>query len=286
MHVIIGTIPDDDLPVTIGKIGMRNSKLEIDGIRLDIDRGTPAMASAACQTSKYLNREPPTAIFAGDTGCGEGSRALYAWLEKNIAQFNPTVITFHYILPDNKLHNRVLDAILKLQPRPILIADAGYMYVAKMSGHAPDYDLFTPDAGELAFLADELAPHPFYTRGFILHDGYGIEEKIARAYEYKNAAKVLIVKGSIDYVVSRGRIVEKISEPCIEALEPIGGTGDTLTGIVSALAASGKDLAEASILACRVNRIAGQLANPTPATRVCKLIEKIPDALKTVYNPS
>jgi len=35
-----------------------------------------------------------------------------------------------------------------------------------MSGNAQSFDLFTPDAGELAFLADEEAPHPFYTRGF------------------------------------------------------------------------------------------------------------------------
>jgi ADP-dependent NAD(P)H-hydrate dehydratase / NAD(P)H-hydrate epimerase len=49
--------------------------------------------------------------------------------------------------------------------RPILIADAGFMYAAKMSGQAACYDFFTPDVGELAFLADEMAPHPFYTRG-------------------------------------------------------------------------------------------------------------------------
>jgi len=45
-----------------------------------------------------------------------------------------------------------------------LIADAGFMYAAKMSGQASKYDLFTPDVGELAFLADEEAPHLFYTR--------------------------------------------------------------------------------------------------------------------------
>ena len=48
-------------------------------------------------------------------------------------------------------------------PKPTLVADAGFMYVAKMSGYADAYDLFTPEAGELAILADEKAPHPFYT---------------------------------------------------------------------------------------------------------------------------
>ena len=64
------------------------------------------------------------------------------------------------------------------------------MYAAKMSGQAASYDLFTPDAGELAFLADETAPHPFYTRGFILHENNKIPDLINRAYSHKNAAKV------------------------------------------------------------------------------------------------
>jgi len=67
-------------------------------------------------------------------------------------------------------HNRVLFQIQGLAEKPVLIADAGFMYAAKMSGQAELYDLFTPDIGELAFLADEAAPHPFYTRGFILHE--------------------------------------------------------------------------------------------------------------------
>jgi hypothetical protein len=52
-------------------------------------------------------------------------------------------------------------ALNEVNPRPLLCADAGYMYVAKMSGYAASYDLFFPDAGELAFLADENAPHPY-----------------------------------------------------------------------------------------------------------------------------
>ena len=52
-------------------------------------------------------------------------------------------------------HNRILLAIEDLPVRPLLMADDGYMYVAKMSGYAASYDLFTPDVGELAFLSDE-----------------------------------------------------------------------------------------------------------------------------------
>lgn len=82
-----------------------------------------------------------------------------------------------------------------MRPQPLLIADAGFMYAAKMSGQSEAYDLFTPDAGELAFLADEEAPHPFYTRGFILHEENHVPELIARAYAHKNAAKHLLIKG-------------------------------------------------------------------------------------------
>ena len=126
-------------------------------------------------------------------------------------------------------------AIEAMARRPILIADAGFMYVAKMSGQAGQYDLFTPDVGELAFLADEEAPHPFYTRGFILHEDNPVPDLISRAYTFDNAAKYLLVKGRIDYVACREGVLATVSEPSLEVLEPIGGTGDTITGIAAAL---------------------------------------------------
>ena len=87
--------------------------------------------------------------------------------------------------------------------RPTLVADAGFMYVAKMAGDAPFFDLFTPDAGELAYLADEKAPHPFYTRGFILHEENLIPDLIKRAYRHHNAASYLLVKGVEDFIASK-----------------------------------------------------------------------------------
>ena len=54
--------------------------------------------------------------------------------------------------------------------------------LAKMSGFASAYDLFTPDVGEMAFLADEAAPHPSYTRGFLLQEEERVPELIQRAY--------------------------------------------------------------------------------------------------------
>jgi ADP-dependent NAD(P)H-hydrate dehydratase / NAD(P)H-hydrate epimerase len=60
-------------------------------------------------------------------------------------------LVFHYLQPDVNWHNRVLFAVEEMDRRPVLIADAGFMYAAKMSGQSSQYDLFTPDIGELAF---------------------------------------------------------------------------------------------------------------------------------------
>ena len=73
-----------------------------------------------------------------------------------------------------------------------------------------------------------------------------------------------------------------IEEPVIEELEPIGGTGDTITGIAAALVASGMEIPAACAAACRANRIAGLLARPTPATQIHEIIANIPKSLGVV----
>jgi NAD(P)H-hydrate repair Nnr-like enzyme with NAD(P)H-hydrate dehydratase domain len=179
-------------------------------------------------------------------------------------------------------HNRVLFAVDEMAQRPILVADAGFMYAAKMSGPSAKYDLFTPDVGELAFLADEEAPHPFYTRGFILHEENRIPELISRAYEHDNAPRYLVVKGGQDYVADSQGIQATIDSPVEGAMEARGGTGDTLTGIVAALIAAGIEIKEAAVIAARVNRLAGSFAKPTPATQVMEIVEHIPRALEAI----
>jgi len=44
--------------------------------------------------------------------------------------------------------------------------------------------------------------------------------------------------------------------------------------------AQGLDLETAALLAARVNRLAGLLASPTPATQVAEIIARIPRALE------
>ena len=211
---------------------------------------------------------------------GRGSRALYARLVDILPQRRCSTLVFHYLQPDVDWHNKVLFAAQAMPGAPKLIADAGFMYAAKMSGQAPAYDLFTPDAGELAFLADEDAPHPFYTRGFILHDENKVPELAARAYAHGNAASCLMIKGGTDHVAGPQGILGTVAEPSEEAMEAMGGTGDTLTGLVSALVESGLDIAEAALLAARANRLAGQLTAPHPGTQIRELLPHLPRALE------
>jgi len=282
MLAIVGTIPEQNFPLVAGEVALEGDSIHIGERRVPVNRGTPALLAAAIKAGQTLNLPPPFGYLVGDIGLGDGSRQLYDYLVRNLPGSCFSVITFHYLLPDVDWHNRVLFALEEMNPRPILIADAGSMYVAKMSGQSDAYELFTPDAGELAFLADEEAPHPFYTRGFILHEENRVPDLISRAYRHKNAARYLLVKGIKDHIASKEGIHAVIDFPMNEALEAMGGTGDTLTGIVSALIASGIKVLEASVMAARINRLAGDYACPSPASQVSEIIEFIPWAIEEV----
>lgn len=284
MLAIIGTVPEEDFPITFGKANLDNDFLVVDNKKILIQRGTTALIASACKIFEFLNKDFPYVYLVGDTGKGIGSRKLYEYFVKDIKKRSFQTLTFHYLMPDADWCNKILFAIEELKERPFLIADAGFMYAGKMSGNAKHFDLFTPDPGELAFLADEEAPHPFYTRGFLLQDENKVEELINRAYEHENAPKYLIVKGKADYIVKDGKVIEIVSEPVIEALEPIGGTGDSITGIVSALIDSGYEVQKACIFASKINRVAGKLANPDPSTQISEIIKLIPQAAKTILS--
>ena len=281
MLILIGTVPEENFPFVSGTVSLQGERLSLDGQATPINRGTPALVAAASAVCETLGLDPPFSFLVGDEGVGHGSRELYAHLETHLPAIDAEVITFHYLQPDVDWHNRILLALQQKSSLPVMIADAGYMYAAKMSGFAPCYDLFTPDIGEMAFLADEVAPHPFYTRGFILHQEGDVPTLIKRAYEGENAAKTLLIKGVKDYICTKERIVATVDGPEVRALEPMGGTGDTITGMAAALVFSGYPVPEAAAIAAKANRLAGALAYPTPASQVLELIEKIPEALET-----
>ena len=141
---IVGTVPDPDFPLVHGPVAWDGDQLTIAGRRVTVLRGTPALLAAALRAAPCLGHPEIYAFLVGDIGKGQGSRRLYQFLEENLKDFDLQVLTFHYLQPDVDWHNRVLFAIDAMLRRPLLIADAGFMYAAKMSGQAAAYAFFTP----------------------------------------------------------------------------------------------------------------------------------------------
>ncbi|KUK32138.1 MAG: Sugar kinase [Thermoanaerobacterales bacterium 50_218] len=277
MLLIAGTVPTVELPFVSGKVEMQGNNLFVEGYSLPCAQGTTAMVSAALAVTTYLNLEPPYVVLAGDLGSGEGSRQIYCYLIEHIAELSPRVLALHYIMPDLELMKKLVAMVDKCQKRPILIADAGSMYTAKAVGVAPQFDIFTPDPSEIAFLADPEAIHPAYINKHLFDaDIDRVPELIKKAYEVGGAAKVLLVKGSIDYIGSDGEIIATVDQPDVPELECIGGTGDTITGMVAALSFAEIDLVSAALISARANRLAGKMAGVSPASRVGELISLLP----------
>lgn len=292
--LICGSVPDETFPLCLRRWAVRGERLEALPVPgepsprpLAVERGTPALMATACAACEALGVEPPFTLLCGDQGKGDGSRALYAAFGERAAAIDGLAgVTFHYLYPDLAGHDRVLMAIDAMERQPTLVADAGFMYVSKMSGYAARFDLFTPDIGELSFLADEKAPHPFYTRGFLLareDDAPGLVERIwTRPPEERNCPRVLLVKGCRDLIVEDGRIVDTVDEPFTPALEAVGGTGDLVTGLVTALLAAGRPMIESCRVAARAARAAGAMASPTPATQLREILPFVGRALQGV----
>ena len=134
---------------------------------------------------------------------------------------------------------------------------------------------------EMAFLADPAATHPAYVQRHLIDtDIHQTPELIASAYGQQSAARLLLVKGAVDYVVRDGEIVATVTEPDVPAMEAIGGTGDTITGMVSAFVYAGLEPPEAAVIAARANRMAGKMAAATPATRVGQVNAKLPEVFQ------
>jgi len=281
MMLLVGTVPFEDLPLTMGKVTIEGEFLIVNGYRIPCAQGTGAMMGAALVATNYLKLEAPQVLVAGDTGQAVGSRNIYEYLIQRVAELSPEVLTLHYCVPYMALTRRLCNAIKGCSRKPTLIADAGSMYAAKAAGLATEFDIFTPDAPEMAFLADPDATHPAYIARHLFNtDITQTPRLVVTAYQHKNAARLLLVKGAIDYVVHNGDILATITEPDVPELEAIGGTGDTITGLVSAFAYAGLDLHEAAIIATKSNRMAGKFTQATPATKVRQIIDQFPVVFK------
>ncbi|MEW6142419.1 MAG: NAD(P)H-hydrate dehydratase [Chloroflexota bacterium] len=280
MMLLAGTVPVQDMPLTAGEVRFDGDCTRVGDHAIPSTQGTGAMISAALAVTNCLRLPPPWALVAGDIGRGAGSREMYNYLINGILEISPRVLALHYCVPDMALMRSLCQAVDKCDRRPVMIADAGSMYAAKAAGLAPKFDIMTPDTSEMAFLADPEATHPAYiARHLFDTESARIPELVTAAYKNNNAARYLLVKGSTDYIACEGKIVSTITGPNIPALEPIGGTGDTLTGLVAALTYYRMDPEGALVTAARANRIAGEAAGATPATLVNSIIEKFPVVL-------
>ncbi len=284
--MLVGTAPIKELPMKKGFAKFKGGELIIDDYSMPSEQillGTASMVSAAAVMCEALSLKAPYVVIAGDLGRGDGSRKVYAFLTEEAFTLSPKVLTMHYILPVRTPFVEFMEMLDYWPSKPTMIADAGSMLVAKAVGACETFDLFTPDPGEISFLGDPDAAHPAYVSHFLFEiDTTDVPRLIKQAYEHNNSPSVLLVKGPVDFVAKDGEIIETIREPNVPALEAIGGTGDTITGIVSALAYAGHDLVDAAIYAAKINRVAGLLAKPTPATKISEIIPYIPEAWKVV----
>jgi hypothetical protein len=284
MMLLFGTLPHRDFPLTYGQVRREGDGLKADGRQFSRTQGTGAMISAALAITSHFKVDSPYVLVAGDVGEGKGTRDIYQYLIEKVYDLKPTVITMHYSLPIMALMRKFIDTVKTCEKRPFLIADAGAMYAAKGAGLSGEFDIFTPDPSEMAFIADPQATHPAYIARHLFDcDSSKIPEQISNSFKQGSAAKLMVVKGKTDYVAEGGEILYTVSEPNVPHLEPIGGTGDTITGLVSGLVYAGLAPREAALFAFRTNRLAGQLANPNPATKVKEIIDQFPRVAEQYY---
>jgi len=280
---IMGTLPFNEMGLKAGKATFEGGRLKVEDFEVTPSLGTSVMVASACITCEALNLKSPYFVTSGDIGDGKRSKELYQYVAANLGTLDVTVLAMHYIMPDIPGMRNILNSLREARKEATVIADAGAMYAAKAADLAQKIDIFTPDAGEMAYLADPKATHPAYVEHLLFElDATEVVTLIRKAYETRNTPKILLVKGPVDYIVEDGEVVETIEEPSISAMEAIGGTGDSLTGILSALIHGGYEKIDACIKAAKINRIAGKLAEPDPATSILNIIGKIPDALKEV----
>ncbi|MDG7007079.1 MAG: sugar kinase [Nitrososphaerota archaeon] len=288
MLLLAGTLPVDDDSVVVGPIAYDGAVLSVGDRPVPAEMmtlGATAMMAAASVTSRALGADPPMGVMSGDLGDGRGSRRVYRFLADRAGEIGASAVTVHYILPLRQEFMDFVEMVDYWEKRPFLIADAGAMLIAKATGLCDKFDLFTPDAGEMAFLADPDAGHPAYVRAVLFdRDTVNVPELVSLAYSARNAPRYLAIKGPVDFVVDNGKIAYTVDQPEVPALEAVGGTGDTVTGIISALIASGTEPTRASLVALRANRLAGRLCSATPATGVFEMVKSIGEAVTTVMD--
>lgn len=291
MLFLVGTLPVSPGEVFEGDVSFKQGIFRIGDHELPPCQGSSAMALAALSVTDSMKAAAPYALFGGDTGGGEGTRAIFKQFEEALAHVarrheehlasgwhEPLVVTFHYMLPIMSLMKHAVEAVEQIAPHALLVADAGGMYAARAAGLSGRFELLTPDVGEIGFLAETEATHPAYVAEYLFGtEKFDVPTLIEKAYELGTASKVLIVKGSMDYVAAKSAaphyIVSTLDYPDVPELEAIGGTGDTITGLASGYLSIGQETQDAAFGALAMNRRAGQKIGAQVFTPVLEIIE-------------
>lgn len=200
MFLLVGIVPIKNLPLIMGEVKAEGDFLVVNGYRIPCTQGTGAMISSALMAIKYIGKDKPHVLVIGDIGDGKGSRDIYKYLIENITKLSPSTLVLHYCMPYMGLIKKLCKAIEGCSKKPVMIADAGSMYAAKASGMARKFDIFTPDATEIAFLADPNATHPAYINKHLFDtDITKIPKLVEMAYQNDSAAKSTISKGKYGF---------------------------------------------------------------------------------------
>jgi NAD(P)H-hydrate repair Nnr-like enzyme with NAD(P)H-hydrate dehydratase domain len=275
--LVVATYPISGGPVLSGRVHSEAGVLHVAGSPVPASQGTSAMLGAALAVSGYLETPAPHALIAGDIGRGDGTRAVYARLMEVTEEVRPSVIAFHYMQPVMALIRQAVCDIAERLPDVLLVADAGGMYAAKAAGVADRFELMTPDVGEVGFLADPQATHPAYVSHYLFGTAsFDTPGLVRMAADSGGSARVLLVKGKTDHISLRGDVVGAVDRPAVPALEAIGGTGDTITGLAAGFMAAGFPTVHAALCASRANRHAGVSMGATPAMRASDLVAALP----------
>ena len=277
MIILAGTVPYQT-GIYVGDARIEDDFLRIGNTPFPIERGTAAMAAACARVCRFYNLPLPFCVFGGDIADGKGTDLMFRELNNILDRLDPDVVTLHYLFPKIAHGQPFINKINSLPKKPQLIADAGGMYLMKTIKQASLFDVFTPDRGELTFLADEFAPHPLYVRREIIGRVNDIDSLVAAAYRHRDAAKTLVIKGAIDYIFHDSIKIKECRDPNIPAMEAVGGTGDTITGMLTAFRSRGDE--DADYKALLLNRLIGQFVRCTPATQIKQFIAAIPAVLE------
>lgn len=283
MLLLVGTVPSAQMPLYYGEAELDGDSIKIGDDRIASIQGTGVMLYTVLLLCEVMNVKNPRVLLAGDIGNGKGSRKIYKYLIERFDEVAPEIIVFHYILPIISPMKRIVQKAISANHTPLLIADAGGMYAAKASGTASHFTLFTPDQAELAFLADANASHPAYIKNHLFSAGFHeVPELIEKVYATGNFPQNILAKGKVDYIVSGGEIVAVVDKPNIPVMEGIGGTGDTITGMVSTFIDAGYETSKAAFLAAKINREAAERANVTVSTKIKEIAKLFPEIVKNL----